>query len=52
MYAAGDYNIDDDGLAARLRLMAKHEDATLYGLRIGYDAVYALGSDLRRTAGD
>ena len=40
----GDYEIDSDGLAASRRLLAKHPDAALFGARIGYDAVYALGA--------
>lgn len=44
-----DYEIDDDGLAASRRLMAKHEGAALYGLRIGYNAVYAIGGVLTPT---
>jgi hypothetical protein len=46
----GDYEIDDDGLAASQRLLAKHPDAALYGARIGYNAVYTLGGVLSRTA--
>lgn len=46
----GDYEIDADGLAASHRLLAKHPGAALYGARIGYDAVYALGGALTRTA--
>ena len=46
----GDYEIDHDGLAASRRLMAKHENASLYGLRIGYNAVYAIGGVLTPTA--
>lgn len=42
----GDYDIDDDGLEASKRLIAKHPGAALYGLRIGYDAVYAIGGVL------
>ena len=45
----GEYDIDEDGLAATLRLQAKHPDAALYGARIGYDAVYSLGGILTRT---
>jgi hypothetical protein len=40
----GDYEIDDDGLQASHRIRAKHPDGTLYGLRIGYDAVEGFGS--------
>ncbi len=43
----GEYEIDDDGLAASRRLLAKHPHAALYGLRIGYNAVYSLGGALR-----
>ena len=46
----GDFEIDDDGLAASHRLRSRHPQAILHGLRIGYDAVYALGgSELRRS---
>lgn len=45
----GDYEIDHSGLLASRRLMAKHADAALYGLRIGYDAVYSIGGTLTRT---
>jgi len=45
----GDYEIDEDGLAASRRLLAKHPGAALYGLRIGYNAVYTLGGVLRPT---
>jgi hypothetical protein len=44
----GDYEIDDDGLAASRRLLAKHPGAALYGARIGYNAVYTLGGVLTR----
>jgi hypothetical protein len=47
---SGDYEIDDDGLAASRRLMTRRPGAALYGLRIGYNAVYALGGVLRRTS--
>ena len=46
----GDYEVDRDGLAASHRLMTRHPGAALYGARIGYDAVYALGGALTRTA--
>ena len=39
----GEYEIDQDDLAATKRLMAKYADAVLYGLRIGYPAAYRLG---------
>jgi hypothetical protein len=46
----GDYAIDDNGLAASQRLLSTRPDAALFGLRIGYNAVYSLGGTLRRTA--
>lgn len=45
----GDYEIDTDGLAASLRLLARHPGAALYGARIGYNAVYTLGGVLEPT---
>jgi len=45
----GDYEIDHDGLAASRRLLVKHPKAALFGARIGYDAVYALGGALTPT---
>ena len=39
----GDYEIDADLLQAANRLRARHPGAGLWGERIGYDAVYALG---------
>ena len=39
----GEYEIDQDDLAATKRVMAKRPDAVLYGLRIGYPAAYRLG---------
>ena len=45
----GDYEIDEDGLAASYRLLARHPGAPLYGARIGYNAVYTLGGVLEPT---
>ena len=45
----GDYSIDSDILVAGLRLQAKNPDVAMYGKRIGYDAVYAVGGSLVRT---
>ena len=42
----GNYEIDNDGLAASRHMLAKHPDAALFGARIGYDAVYTLGGAL------
>jgi hypothetical protein len=46
----GDYEIDSDLLKAANRLRARHPDAALWGERIGYDAVFAVGGSLERTA--
>ena len=46
---SGDYEIDDDLIKAGDRLLARHPGAALYGARIGYDAVYAVGSSVTRT---
>lgn len=47
----GDYEIGDDhDLDAPRRLHARHPGAALYTVRIGYNAVYALGGVLERTA--
>jgi hypothetical protein len=43
----GEYAIDDDTLSASGRLLARRPDAALFGMRIGYDAVYALGGALQ-----
>jgi hypothetical protein len=45
----GDYEIDDDLIKAGDRLLARHPGASLYGARIGYDAVCAVGGALART---
>ncbi|PHJ63258.1 hypothetical protein VF14_31500 [Nostoc linckia z18] len=46
----GDYEIGDDLVETSLRLRAKQTDAPLWGERIGFDAVYAVGGTLLRTA--
>ena len=46
----GDYHIADDGISATQPLLAKRPGAALYGVRIGYDAVYSLGGTLQRTS--
>jgi hypothetical protein len=45
----GDYEIDEDGLEASMRLLSRNPDAALLGLRIGFNAVYAIGGVLTRT---
>jgi methanogenic corrinoid protein MtbC1 len=45
----GDYEIGDDLVETSLRLRTKQADAALWGERIGFDAVYAVGGTLVRT---
>lgn len=44
------YEIDKDLLVACDRLKAKHPKAVIWVERVGYDAVYAIGGTLVRTA--
>lgn len=46
---SGDYEIDNDLIKAGDRLRSRHPNAVLYGARIGYDAVYAIGSTVSPT---
>jgi hypothetical protein len=46
----GEYEIDDDLLVTSLRLRTKQADAALWTERIGFNAVYAVGGSLVRTA--
>ena len=46
----GEYAVDADPVAAGLRVQAKHPDAAIYGKRIGYNAAFAPGGTLVRTA--
>lgn len=47
----GDFEVGgDDDVEAPLRLHRKHPGAAVYTVRIGYDAVYALGGVVERTA--
>ena len=45
----GDYEIGDDLISTGDRLFERHPGAALYGARIGYNAVYAVGGSLVRT---
>ena len=45
----GDYEIAEENLLAAERLQARRPEAAIYGIRIGYNAVYALGGMLTRT---
>jgi hypothetical protein len=46
---SGDYEIGDDLVEAGRRLQQRHPNALMYGKRIGYNAVYAVGGSLSRT---
>jgi hypothetical protein len=47
----GDYEIGDDAsLDAPRRLHARHQGAAIHTVRIGYNAVYALGGALERVS--
>jgi hypothetical protein len=46
----GDYAIADDLLTSGRMMQTRHPGAALYGIRIGYDAVYAVGGSITRTA--
>jgi len=43
---SGDYEIADTGLVAAQRLRERHPGSAFWAVRIGYDAVYALGGTL------
>lgn len=45
----GEYAVDDIGLIAARHLHAKHPNAQLYGIRIGYRTAEALGGVLERS---
>jgi hypothetical protein len=42
----GQFEIDDDDLAATQRLLAKRPKAVLYGLRVGFPTAYTLGGHI------
>lgn len=46
----GDYAIGDDLIATSRQLKAKQADAAIWAERIGFNAVYAVGGSLIRTA--
>lgn len=49
---SGEYEIDQDDLAATKRMMARRPHGVLYGLRIGYAAAYRLGGFAKVSAHD
>ena len=46
----GDYEVGEDLISTGDRMFARHPGAALYGARIGYNAVYAVGGSLVRTS--
>lgn len=42
----GDYEIAAVGIEAAGRLLARHAEAAIYGMRIGFDAVYSFDDTL------
>lgn len=46
---SGAYEIADDLLVTGRRLQQRRPNAQMYGKRIGYNAVYAVGGSLMRT---
>ncbi|MBH8573200.1 hypothetical protein I8752_09255 [Nostocaceae cyanobacterium CENA369] len=47
---SGDYEINDDLLTTCRRLQMRHNNPILWTERIGFNAVYAVGGTLTRTA--
>jgi hypothetical protein len=45
----GEYEMDADEIAVVHRALAKHPGAALWALRIGYNAMHALGGSLEPT---
>lgn len=45
----GEYEVDELGIESSRRLHAKHPDAPLYGIRIGYNVAETLGGIMERT---
>lgn len=43
----GDYEIDAEDLVATDRLLAKHPNATIYGVRVGFPAAYGIGFNFK-----
>ena len=44
----GDFGVDDTGLVSARRLQSQHENAPLFGIRIGYRVADALGGVMER----
>ena len=46
----GDYEIDAEDLVATDRLLAKHPNAVIYGVRVGFPAAYGIGFNFKAYA--
>jgi hypothetical protein len=45
---SGDYEVHEDDSTASRRLLSRHPDGVLYGVRIGHRAAYRLGAHMAR----
>ena len=46
---SGDYEIETDDIEEAIRLRARHPNAEIFAIRIGYKAAYVIGGALERT---
>jgi hypothetical protein len=46
---SGEYEVDEIGIISARHLHAKHPNARLYGIRIGYNVAASLGGVMERT---
>jgi hypothetical protein len=47
-FESGDYEVDETGLQAARVLSAKHPNARLFGIRIGYNVAVSFGGIMER----
>lgn len=47
-FESGDYEVDETGLKAARKLSAKHPNARLFGIRIGYNVAVSFGGVMER----
>ena len=47
-FESGDYEVDETGLKAARKLGAKHPNARLFGIRIGYHVAVSFGGVMER----
>ena len=45
----GDFAVDEQGIESSRQLQARHPNARLYGIRIGYNVAESLGGVMERT---